>query len=190
MRRHSRRSVIVLAITAMMMGVVVAPAGAGDQVCTKGDVQRMVAAMPQAFATQSAAAADCQFRLYDVASPHVFSENDWILAGILQWSPRDVLDELGLKRADGVDYLTNFVVDSLFWGPKGGPLEEISLTHTNYRGNVFDDAGGRLVINHRYHIFSPGSLDEGEYEWKWVYDDSLFGDHFETYGEVHIVEGD
>ena len=188
MRQHFRRSIIALAMTAMMMGVVVAPAGAGDQVCTQGDVARMIDAMPQAFATQSAAADDCQFRLYD-ESLHVYSENDWFLAGILEWSPRDVLDELGLKRADGVDYLTNNVVDTFFLGPKGGTLEEIPLTHTNYRGTVFDDGGGRLVMNHRYHIFSPGSLEPGEYEWKSVYDDSLFGDHFEAYGEFHIVEG-
>lgn len=197
MRRYLRRPVLVVAMTAIMLGVVVAPAGAADEICTSGDVQRMVGAMQQAFGTGSEAAERCQFRLYDGNDdvpdapevPHVFTDQDWVLAGILQWSPRDVLDEFGLKRADGVDYLTNDVVDRFFWGPKGETLDEIPLTHTNYRGFVFADGGGRLVGNHRYHVFAPGSLDPGEYEWRWEYYDFFFGDYFEAFGEVHIEPG-
>lgn len=170
------------------------PSGSADEICTHGDVQRMLGAMPQAFETGSGAAARCQIRLYDGNDdvpdspevPHDFTDRDWVLAGILQWSPRDVLDELGLKRADGVSYLTNDVVDLLFWGRKGETLDPIPLTHTNYRGWVYADGGGRLVGNQRYHVFAPGSLEPGEYEWRYESHDLLFGDSFEAFGEVHI----
>jgi hypothetical protein len=79
--------------------------------------------------------------------------------------------------------------NSFYWGPKDSDLAEIPLTPTNYRGTI-SPLVGWLVANQHYHIFEPGSVAPGIYEWSWeLRHPWIPGVVEEGSGEVHVVPG-
>lgn len=58
------------------------------------------------------------------------------------------------------------VTGQRLWGPSGGNLTELRIVESKYR-IVHDPSYDWLVANHRYHVFKPGSLAPGTYEWRW-----------------------
>lgn len=119
---------------------------------------------------------DCQFRLYDDNDeendadnpeiPHVFSEDDYFLGGILYVYFHV---ELGpaFTRAEALAEMKT-ATDRFFWSPAtvpDGSLDEIPVITGRYRDGLLPL--GRAVGNHRYIIFPPGSHAPGEYNWRW-----------------------
>ena len=64
---------------------------------------------------------------------------------------------------------------------------EIPLTQTNYRNTSNKNFLGWMVFNQRYHVFEPGSVSPGVYEWRLETFDPFLGP-FVSHGEVHIVD--
>ena len=133
-------------------------APAGDDRCTASDVQRLAhhifdvvtLAWTDDGSAEEAQAdhlfEDCQFRLYDDNDPednpdnpeipHVFSEDDYFLAGISAGYTYAELEELGFTRAEAIAEMNKFT-DRFFWGPAtatDAELEEIKLASTPYLG--------------------------------------------------------
>ncbi len=123
----------------------------------------------------------CQFRIFDENDdftdpfgnpdnpeiPHVFTDKDYILAGIALFEGYEFFDRPEYDRNAAIGFL-NLVVDRFFFGTAATPdadLEEIALTQTNYRDFVVE-AFGHIVATHKYHIFSPGALAPGEYKFR------------------------
>jgi hypothetical protein len=134
--------------------------------------------------------ANCQFRFYDDngPTPHVFTDEEYFLGGIFNWIPDDVIDEFGLTRNEAAAAL-DFTEEKLFWREVGDvDWTELPITKSTVRavnsplfGEVFH------VMDHRYHIFEPGTVAPGMYEWKWV-STSPFFPTSTVIGEIHIVD--
>ena len=187
----------------VMMALFMSPAApavaaSSDGRCTKGDVQRLANAGPiaglhsrEGLETGPAGTwENCQFRLYDDTTTHVFSDEDYFLAGIFFFLSYDEFDRLGIDRAGAIALLEGFI-PRFFWGPAGTPdadLEEIALTSTSFRDTrIAPELGGHVVYNHNYTIFEPGSLQPGDYVFRWDQHDDE-GD-FTVRGSVTIVDG-
>jgi hypothetical protein len=204
------RRLIVLMMALTMVIASGAVASATSNRCTRGDVEGLTSAgfqgakhaLVQGLTVGSGDAwSNCQFRLYDDNDdpndsffgpmvdnpevPHIYTDEDYFLAGIFHWATEDDLEVLDISRNEAISVLKIFE-DRFFWGPKGSELEEIPLTHTNYRS--LNSIFGWLVVNHRYHIFEPGSLAVGEYEWRWETWDPFQGP-FVAHGDVNIIDG-
>jgi hypothetical protein len=200
-----RRALAIIA--AFLLLSAPAAGSATDYQCTKGDIESLIHAGPQAVKlhlfmdkTQGPGGAwkECQFRLYDdnddEASPddpevpHIFSANDWFLGGVLFFLTRDEWESMGLDRDGAIDWLEQGS-DQLFWAKKGESLTEVSLEETSYRNAVPDSSFGLLVVKHRYHLFEAGSLQPGTYEWRWVLSHPSEPELFVAAGDVVIVPG-
>lgn len=169
-------------IAATLLSTLLAMPAAGSQYCTKGDVQGLVNSLELSFELNrfqgvttglGGAFARCQFRIFDENDednpevPHVFTEKDYVLAGIALFEGYEFLDRPDYDRDAAIDLL-NSAVDRFFFGTADTPdadLEEIALTQTNYRDFV-GEAFGHIVATHKYYIFSPGSLAPGEYKFR------------------------
>ena len=76
----------------------------------------------------------------------------------------------------------------MYWGPKGGPLTPLPLVDTNVRNVSNKNFLGWMMADHTYHIFPPGSVAVGDYEWVWYFDHAIFGGPtFGGAGEVKVV---
>ena len=198
MRRRMLGVLMALVLTFITVAGAV-PAGAeAVHICDRTDINTLIQAAPRT--TQTAefdeAWANCQFRLYDDNDgetnpdqpeiPHVFSERDYILGGILLWWTRDELTSMGWTKQQGIEDMEK-VGDRVLWGAKGAKPARIPLSSTDYRV-VRDPEYGWLVITHRYLVFKPGSLSPGTYEWRWEqsYQGEVVG---VTMGTVIITRG-
>jgi len=120
--------------------------------------------------------------------PHVFTDEEYFLGGIFQWITNDIIEQFDLMRNDAASGL-GLIVDRLFMR-EVGELEwtELSLTKSTVRAAYSPLAGEVLpVVDHRYHIFEPGSLAPGMYEWRWVVTAPFFPTET-VIGEIHIVD--
>jgi hypothetical protein len=200
-RRGVLRKLLAVSLVAAALVVPSTVSSATNDGCTRGDVQALTVATPQHFnhafgrgitGGVNGAALNCQFRLYDDNDednpevPHVFTDEDWFLAGVLQWVTRDDLDFFDVSRAEGIEFLES-VEDRFFWGPEGTILVEIPLTQTAYRNDSDMNFLGWMVLNQRYHIFEPGSVSPGVYEWRWE-TVNPFDPLFVAQGKVQIVD--
>ena len=175
-----KRVVTTLVAGALLSTLLAVPA-AGNQYCTKGDVQGLVNALELSPELLGDAFGRCQFRIFDENDdpndpfgnpdnpeiPHVFTDKDYILAGIALFEGYEFFDRPEYDRNAAIDLL-NMVADRFFFGTADtldGDLEEMALTQTNYRDFVVE-AYGHIVATHKYHIFSPGSLAPGEYKFR------------------------
>jgi hypothetical protein len=214
----SRSRALAALTAALLTGLLTAgssPAAANaDDVCTASLVHRFANNGPQGareyFVDESteglgAAWAYCQFRLYDdndeEASPdapevpHVFSEDDWFLGGILIWLERRDLEVLGFNHQEGIEFLKE-IEERFYFGRQGSRLVEMPLRQSRYQDVVIDPSLGPLLINQRYHIFPAESLSPGMYEWRYVQTwpeefNILFPDApltFVTHGAVRIID--
>ncbi len=175
-----------------------APANAeSNDGCTKGNVQGFAhggIAIAKQQGTNGTAAAweNCQFRFYDEngpTTPHVFTDEEYFLGGVFNWVPDYVIDQFDLTRNEAAASL-ELAVDSLFWREVGdSDWTELSITKSTVRG-VYAPLFGEVfdVMDHRYHIFAPGSVAPGMYQWKWVSTSPFFPTET-VIGEVHIVNG-
>ena len=185
-------------------------APAGDDRCTASDVQRLAhhifdvvtLAWTDDGSAEEAQAdhlfEDCQFRLYDDNDPednpdnpeipHVFSEDDYFLAGISAGYTYAELEELGFTRAEAIAEMNKFT-DRFFWGPAtatDAELEEIELASTPYLDAFLGD--DLIVGNHIYVLFKANKLDPGDYKWRWEVSFPGEGTGV-TYGAVTITPG-
>ena len=197
-----RRALTVLLTMALLMSVpLVVPASATpNDGCTKGNVQGFanggitIAKQSQPGRQENGTAgawSNCQFRFYDDngPAPHVFTDEEYFLGGIFNWIPDDIIDEFGLTRNEAAAAL-DLTVESLSWREVGEVAwTELSITKSTVRavysprfGEVFD------VMDHRYHVFEPGSVAPGMYEWKWMSTSPFFATET-VIGEVQIVDG-
>ncbi len=55
-------------------------------------------------------------------------------------------------------------MDHVYWGPLGGPLDEVEVTVGKMKDNV-SPLFGKLLYNHRYVVFE--NVSAGDYEWRW-----------------------
>lgn len=198
-----RRTISIIAAALMLLSAVVGAQArpASPNACTKGDVQSLaggtIAVAKQSFReieTGSAGAWSCQFRLYDGNDgeiednpevPHVFTTRDWFLGGIFEWLYNDELTAFGWDRKQGIAFLDS-IDDHFYWREQDGSWTELPLTEITHR-SVRHPSGEVLpVMHHRYHLFRPGSLAPGTYEWRWDTFDTIFGG-FTAHGEVQIV---
>lgn len=185
------------------------PAAAGgpvDQRCTKGDVTALAKAGPHvakayfggSHSRHAMTWPRCQFRLYDDNDtgpapdnpeiPHVFTVNDYFLAGLFLFDNRPARE----RAAAIADFAT--VDIHFYFGPShlsDAALPEIPLSRTCCGYVVLagpdpiPDFGGRNLWMHHYTIFKPGSLAAGTYRWR-----SVISDPTETsvyYGSVTIL---
>jgi hypothetical protein len=139
----------------------------------------------------------CQFRLYDdnddEASPdapeipHVFSVDDWFVAGILFYVTRDELAQLGFDRRQGIDYLTPSL-NRFAFGRSGQPLVDVPLQQTRFVDTVINPELGELLVTQHYHVFRAGSLLPGTYEWRWEVQFPGEAEPFVGSGVVRIVD--
>ena len=190
---------IALGLTALM--AVPAAAGNNDR-CTKGNVKgfaegtiALAKQVSQRGATKGTAAswANCQFRLYDNNGPdtHQFSDDEWFLGGIWGWLTDDQLDEFyGGSRKAAKDDFNSGSLNTLEWRRinPAGAWTVLPLTKTSVKAAYSPIFGEVLpVIQHEYHIFKPGSVAPGQYEWRWAFvgpwDPQL------VVGRVDIVSG-
>lgn len=186
----------VLMATALLASWAVLPAqptAAAAALCTRGDVQAMAnsaAAIARKHFNElpghSEPWPDCQFRLYDDNDdetspdapevPHVFTDRDFILAGVLAFEFRDVLDRPTYDRAAAIESIRSFV-PRFYWGPstsEDSELVEIPLEITPYKGGALPL--GNAILVHHYAIFEPGELAPGTYHWRTDWTDPVFGD--------------
>jgi hypothetical protein len=197
---------VVAALLVAMSGLLAAPsteAAAPGQECTRGDAQAVAEAGPhfaKAFfeGSPSAAAetwARCQFRLYDDNDPledpdnpeipHVFTVNDFFLAGIFYFEGIDP----GQHRADAIASL-DVAASRFYFGPSTTPdadLPQVPLTRTGYRDAVLPLFDGHNIWVHDYAIFEPGELAPGEYRWR--AEVGFPGDISVYFGAVTILVG-
>lgn len=171
----------------------------GAEGCTRGHVQGFanggiaIAKQAESGRQENGTAgswSNCQFRFYDNngPGPHVFTDEEYFLGGIFNWIPRDVIEEFGLTRNEAASAL-DLTEDSLFWRAVGDvEWTELSVTTSTVRA-VYSPLLGEVlpVMDHRYHIFTPGSVAPGAYEWKWV-ETSPFFPTETVIGEIHILD--
>ena len=201
MRRPALLAAAALPVViATLAGAPTAVAASLDYSCTEADVRRVV---EEAGPTQTdpqvlTSFANCQFRLYDDNDaetpdspevPHTFADDEWFVAGVLTWITKEELKSAGITKKQAVSMMDD-IVDRLFLGVEGGPLVEIPIEATEYR-TEHDRATKWLIIKHHYHVFEPGSLVPGTYEWR--AEASGFADAqetFVTHGTLIITDGD
>ena len=145
--------------------------------CGRADINRLMLAAPWKMVSPEFENSwvNCQFRLYDDNDgetnpdapevPHVFSNGEFLGGILLVGANCDELKSLGWTIKQGIEDMEK-VGDRLYWGASGASPARIPLEHTKYRV-VPDPEYGWLVITHRYHVFKPGSLSPGTYEWRW-----------------------
>jgi len=178
-----------LALAALIcVGGVSAPvtaSGPARDRCTFAEIQRFVHAgfevarlsFNHPDASPGAAQADhiwddCQFRFYDNNDednpevPHVFSEDDYFLAGVfIFYFHEDLSGEF--DRADAIADMAKST-DRFFWGPStatDSELQEMAITYGPYKDGLLPL--GPAVGAHWYIIFPPGSQEPGEYRWRY-----------------------
>ena len=189
---------MLLTIAIIVSTPLAVPASAkGKDGCTKGNVEGFakggiaIAKQSQPGRQENGTAgawSNCQFRFYD-NEPHVFTDDEYFLGGIFNWIPDDIIEQFDLTRNEAAAAL-DLTVETLFWRKVGiGDWTELSITKSTVRavnaplfGEVFD------VMDHRYHIFEPGSFEPGMYEWKWVSTSPFFPTETNI-GKIHIVDG-
>lgn len=172
-----RRTLALAASVLCLATAAGAPSAAAlDYVCTEEDVRRVVEdAAPRTVQDPALLASfeNCQFRLYDDNDgdtpdspevPHTFSSDEWFVAGVLTWLTKDDLKSNRQTKKQGIAEMDG-IVDRLFLGEANGPLAEVPITATGYR-TVHDPEYRWLIIKHHYHVFEPGSLSPGTYEWR------------------------
>ena len=134
-RPAMRRMLILLVGMALSLTVFADPALGGEvgYKCKKADIERVInEAAPRTKQDPKLQKSfdNCQFRFYDDNDgelspdlpeiPHVFSEDEWFLGGVLYWLTRDDLETMNLNRKQGKEYLAQ-AEDRLFWGPAAEP---------------------------------------------------------------------
>jgi hypothetical protein len=200
-----KRTLLVIALTAMLGTMGLSSATAADATCTRGDVQALANAAASiarkhfnGLNGHSDPWPDCQFRLYDDNDdenspdapeiPHVFTDQDYILAGVLAFEFFEFLDPPDYGHAAAVAFIDTFQ-PRLFFGSVSTPdadLAEVPLSATPHKGGALPL--GNAIIIHHYAIFAPGSLTPGTYKFRTEFSDSIFGDST-AYGVITIVHG-
>jgi hypothetical protein len=195
-----RRAMTVLLTMALLASAPLgAPASAtANDGCTKGNVEGFAnggIAIAKQNGTNGTAAAweNCQFRFYDdngPTTPHVFTDEEYFLGGIFNWYTDADIEEFDLFPRPVAVSDFHLFENNLFWRETGGEWEELELTSAAVRG-VYAPLFGEVfhVMAHTYHIFEPGSVNPGAYEWKWVIDAPWIpGPLVAGVGEVVIVD--
>jgi hypothetical protein len=202
LRSLSVRWVVAASMLASTFLVAASPAhaaGPRHERCTKGDVAMLAVAGPHIakayFSGSRSRLAEtwprCQFRLYDDNDaedapdnpeiPHVFSVNDYFLAGLFLFDNRPVRE----RAAAIADF--EQVVIRFYFGPgnPGAKLREVPLKRVCCGYIVLPEFGGLNLWVHHYAIFEPGKLAPGTYRWRAVVND--FGEITISHGAVTIV---
>jgi hypothetical protein len=200
-----RRAISLLVIPTLLAISSVATVAAADaDTCTKGNVQGLarsaMAVAKQTFKGREHGSGNswsCQFRLYDGNDdennpdnpevPDVFGETDWFLGGVFLWLTSGDLADLGWSKAEGRAFLESAVIDRLFWRSQGGTWSELGLTRTVSHGTRAPWGEVLPLLTHTYFVFEAGSLAPGTYEWRWEWQDPVFGSDT-VYGEVQVLD--
>jgi hypothetical protein len=190
------RRVSSVLLTAVLPWVPLAAPVSANEGCTEGNVKGFangtiaVAKQSQPGRQENGTAgawSNCQFRFYDDTTTHVFTDEEYFLGGIFIWITDDEIEEFGLTRKEAVSDLDS-IQDRLFWRAVGEAWTELPITKSTVRGvnaPLFGDVFH--VMDHRYHIFAPGSEAPGMYQWKWQQTSPFFPPG-EVTGEVLIVD--
>lgn len=169
-----RLSVLIAALTFIVLPA--ANAAASDQPCSYGDARALLNQAPVAFRLDDGSdhqpglgglVGRCQFRLYQDGETVTFSDEDYILGGILIFRTYEELEEMGWTRAEAIADMkltTDYVEIASVVGGEVGTFEDVPLIVTHYR-----DASspiGHLVYNHRAFITR---LPAGEHLVRWTH---------------------
>lgn len=208
-RSRAVRCIVAASLLASTLLFAGSPATAGGPVhqrCTKGDVTALAVAGPHVAKAYFGGSQSrhgqiwprCQFRLYDDNDtgagpdnpeiPHVFTVNDYFLAGIFLFDNRPVRE----RKAAIADFAK--VGIRFYFGPSNlpdaelreVPLRRVCCGYVVLAGpDPIPDFGGLNLWIHHYAIFEPGSLDAGTYRWRAVVDD--LSETTVDYGSVTIL---
>jgi hypothetical protein len=164
-----------LTVVLTFIALPAALAATSDQPCSYGDAQALLNQGPVAFRLADGSAHQpglggligrCQFRLYQDGETVTFSDEDYILGGILIFWTYEELEELGWTRAEAIadmELVTDRVEIASVGGGEVGTFEDVPLIVTHYR-DAFGPPG-HLVYNHRAFITQ---LPAGEYLVRWT----------------------
>jgi hypothetical protein len=172
-RLSGRLTALVVVLT--FIALPTAHAADADEPCTFGDARALLNELPLSFRLADGSDDQpglgglfgrCQFRLYQDRETVTFSDEDYILGGIVMFWTYEDLEAFGWTRAEAIadlELATDHVEIARVVGGVVGTFEEVPLIVTNYR-DIFGPFG-HAVFNHRAFITK---LPAGEYLVRWT----------------------